>query len=92
MALTAIVIGILLVGSVFDFYSTGRHTRSSGLFPLAIAATVFCVRKRDDAQYVVWTDEYSVGITQIDEDHQKRLHLINQVQAATYYNTGRRFK
>jgi hemerythrin-like metal-binding protein len=43
-------------------------------------------------RYLVWKDEYSVGIESVDNDHKKLLNLINQLQTAAHYRTGEEFE
>ncbi len=92
MFMTVLVIGALLVGSILTFVALGISNPVPWLFLIAIIAIVLWLRKREKSSFVVWNDEYSVGIKQIDEDHQKLLNLINQFQTAVYYNTGKRFE
>lgn len=44
------------------------------------------------SRYLVWKDEYSVGIEAMDNDHKKLLNLINQLQTAVHYYTGQEFE
>ncbi|MEA1889724.1 MAG: bacteriohemerythrin, partial [Pseudomonadota bacterium] len=39
-----------------------------------------------------WKEEYSVGIDSIDQQHKKLLSLINQLQTAVDYSTGKEFE
>ncbi|MCP3850161.1 MAG: hemerythrin family protein [Gammaproteobacteria bacterium] len=43
-------------------------------------------------RYLVWKDEYSVGVEEMDNDHKKLLNLINQLQTAVHYYTGQEFE
>ncbi|WP_198264333.1 bacteriohemerythrin [sulfur-oxidizing endosymbiont of Gigantopelta aegis] len=43
-------------------------------------------------KYLVWKDDYSVGIEEMDNDHKKLLNLINQLQTAVNYYTGKEFE
>jgi hemerythrin len=62
------------------------------LFVLGTVAVVVIVRIREKNQFVVWKDDYSVGIEMIDNDHRKLLNLINQFQTAVFYRTGKEFE
>ena len=92
MVLTTLLIGALLVGAVLTFMVFGVAHFFPWLFVLAIAAVVYAVRMREKDKFLVWKDEYSVGIEVIDQDHQKLLNLINQFQTAVFYRTGRDFE
>ncbi len=52
----------------------------------------FIHRKLAARHYVVWKDEYSVGLDSIDQQHKKLLGLINQLQTAVDYSTGEEFE
>ena len=38
-------------------------------------------------RFIKWSDDLSVGIDLVDEDHKKLLSLINQLQTAVHYQT-----
>ena len=38
-------------------------------------------------RFIRWSDDLSVGIDMVDEDHKKLLSLINQLQTAAHYQT-----
>jgi len=38
-------------------------------------------------RFIKWSDDLSVGIDMVDEDHKKLLSLINQLQTAAHYQT-----
>ncbi|HHH38773.1 MAG TPA: bacteriohemerythrin [Sedimenticola sp.] len=42
--------------------------------------------------FLVWDDDYSVGIEAMDRDHQRLLNLINNLKAAMLCNTGEAFE
>jgi hemerythrin len=42
--------------------------------------------------FLVWQDNFSVGILEMDEDHKKMLNLINNLRAAILCNTGEDFE
>ena len=63
-----------------------------GWFSLAAIAGVVVLHKSlEKKNYLSWSDEYSVGVEVLDQDHQRLLHLINNFQTAAHYNTGERF-
>lgn len=43
-------------------------------------------------RFVSWSDDLSVGIGVIDDDHKKLLNLINNLQTAVFYPTGEAFE
>ena len=59
---------------------------------LVVIAIPFIHNKIVASRYLVWKDEYSVGIEAMDDDHKKLLNLINQLQTAVHYYTGKEFE
>ncbi len=59
---------------------------------IVVVAIPFVHNKMAANRYLVWKDEYSVGIEEMDNDHKKLLNLINQLQTAVHYYTGREFE
>ena len=59
---------------------------------IIVIAIPFIHNKTVSNRYLVWKDEYSVGIEEMDNDHKKLLHLINQLQTAVHYYTGKEFE
>lgn len=59
---------------------------------IVVIAIPFIHNKMVSSRYMVWKDEYSVGIEAMDNDHKKLLNLINQLQTAVHYYTGREFE
>jgi hemerythrin len=57
-----------------------------------LIAIPFIIKKLETSHYVVWKDEYSVGINSIDLQHKKLLGLINQLQTAVDHKTGEAFE
>mgnify|MGYP001815610560 CR=1 FL=1 len=57
-----------------------------------LIAIPFIHNKFFSKKYLVWKDDYSVGIEAMDNDHKKLLNLINQLQTATDYYTGQEFE
>ncbi len=92
MIITALVVGMLLVGSLLTFIALGFSSPIPWLFLLVIGVIIAVTRIRENSRFVTWKDEYSVGIESIDNDHRKLLNLINQLQTAVYYQTGRQFE
>ncbi len=92
MILTTLLIGALLVGALITFIVLGFTHFVPWLFVLATIGMVAWANFRDKRKFLVWKDEYSVGIEAIDRDHKKLLNLINQFQTAVLYRTGREFE
>lgn len=59
---------------------------------IIVIAIPFIHNKMVGSRYLVWKDEYSVGIEEMDNDHKKLLNLINQLQTAVHYYTGKEFE
>ncbi len=59
---------------------------------IIVIAIPFVHNKMVGGRYLVWKDEYSVGIEEMDNDHKKLLNLINQLQTAVHYYTGKEFE
>lgn len=85
--LLLVIITAILLGFMVDVF----NPVSWGL--LALLVIIPFVHKRLVARrFVEWRDEYSVGIEAIDNDHKRLLNLINQLQTAAHYQTGREFE
>ncbi len=52
----------------------------------------FVHKKWSSNQFLEWKDDYSVGIDSIDQQHKKLINLINQLQTAIDYSTGKEFE
>lgn len=92
MVFTVLAIGVLLVCSILSFIALGVASIAPWFFLLAIAILVLLVRYHEKSKRVVWSNDYSVGIEDIDNDHKKLIDLINRFQTAIYYNTGSGFE
>ena len=92
MIFTTLLIGVLLVGALMTFIVFGVAHFVPWLFVLATIGLIVWVKSREKSKFLVWKDEYSVGIEVIDKDHRKLLNLINQFQTAVLYRTGREFE
>ncbi len=57
-----------------------------------LGGVVYLHNQMQRKNYLVWKDEYSVGIEAIDNDHKKLLSLINQLQTASTNYTGEEFE
>lgn len=85
--LLLVIITAILLGFMVDIF----NPVSWGL--IALLVIIPFVHKRIVARrFVEWRDEYSVGIESIDNDHKRLLSLINQLQTAAHYQTGKEFE
>ena len=91
---TAFLLGftllVLITATIFAFVIDYTHPVSWLLLALLIA-TPFLHRKFEAKKFVEWSDEYSVGIQSIDEQHKRLLSLINQLQTAVDHQTDATF-
>lgn len=92
MVLTVLAIGALLVCAILSFIALGVASLAPWIFLVAVAVLVVMTRYKENSKLVSWNDDYSVGIKEIDKDHQKLIDLINRFQTAIYYNTGSTFE
>lgn len=76
--ITAIILGLM----------AGPTSPLTWLLVLALIAVPFIHRKLADKKFITWDENYSVGISSIDEQHKKLINLINQLQTAIDYSTG----
>jgi hemerythrin len=53
-----------------------------------LLAVPFAYNKLATRKYLIWKDEYCVGIDSIDQQHKKLVNLINHLQTAIDYSTG----
>ncbi len=92
MSLVALLMGILAVAALIAFAAFGPWH----LVPWALVAVIVAIPwvsgHMERHRFVVWKDEYSVGIQTIDDDHRKLLDLINRLQMAVHYNNGESFE
>ncbi len=83
------VVALVMVGLGFLLGPT--HPLPWIMLAMTIAIP-FIHNKNASKEYLVWKDEYSVGIEEMDNDHKKLLNLINQLQTAVHYYTGKEFE
>ncbi|HIP53212.1 MAG TPA: bacteriohemerythrin [Chromatiales bacterium] len=92
MGVVTLLLGVLLVAVIIGFISFGATHPAPWIF-LAVALIVpFLLNRMENRHFVVWKDDYSVGIESIDNDHKKLLNLINKLQTAIHYHTGELFE
>ena len=80
---------LLVVATLLVFIESGVASIAPWLLLVALIAYPFLSRQKDEcAAFLIWKDEYSVGIKMFDQDHKRLLNLINNLRAAVLCNTG----
>lgn len=87
-----LLLGILLVATILTFIALGPLNPVPWLLTMALIGIPFYTRWREQQHFVVWKDEYSVGVEAMDNEHRKLLNLINHLQTAIHYQTGGSFE
>ncbi len=87
----AAIIGLIIVAIFLGFLSSLTNPISWGLILILVIITLLYKNKPSDEQFV-WKDEYSVGITHIDQDHKKLITLLNQFAIAYDYAMSETFE
>lgn len=87
----AAVIGLIIVAIFLGFLSSLANPISWILIAVLIMIPMLYKKKGQDNQ-VQWRDEYSVGITHIDNDHKKLISLLNQFSIAYDYAMSETFE
>lgn len=77
----AAIIALAIVAIFLGFLSSFTNPVSWLLIIALLLIPVFH-KKSDDSNSVKWKEEYSVGITHIDQDHKKLINLLNQFTVA----------
>ena len=91
MFVVALLILTLITAVILGFMA-GPTSPLTWLLVAVLIALPFLHRKLTQKQYLVWKDEYSVGISSIDEQHKRLVNLINQLQTAVDYSTGETYE
>ncbi len=92
MLLMSLLVGILLVAAIMTFIALGPAHLVPWLLVIALLIIPIYYSQREKKHFVIWKDEYSVGIDILDEDHKILLNLINKMQTAVHYKTGEQFE
>ena len=87
----ALLILTLILAVILGFMA-GPTSPLTWLLVAILIALPFLHRKLSERHFLVWKDEYSVGIASIDEQHKRLVNLINQLQTAVKYSTGEIFE
>jgi len=77
----AMTIGLIIVVIFLGFLSSFTNPVSWVLIAVLLLIPMF-YKKTEQATEIKWKDEYSVGITHIDQDHKKLISLLNQFTVA----------
>jgi hemerythrin len=77
----ATVIALIIVVIFLGFLSSFTNPVSWVLIGILLLIPVF-YKKTEQPTKIQWKDEYSVGITHIDQDHKKLIILLNQFTIA----------
>ena len=77
----AMVIALIIVAIFLGFLSSITNPVSWVLIGILLLIPVF-YKKTEKNSTIQWKDEYSVGITHIDQDHKKLISLLNQFTVA----------
>jgi len=89
--LYAITIGLIIVVIFLGFLSSFSNPVSWLLIVILLLIPVF-YKKSAQAQQIKWQEEYSVGITHIDQDHKKLIALLNQFTTAYDHHMSAEFE
>ncbi|MEW8509180.1 MAG: bacteriohemerythrin [Candidatus Thiodiazotropha sp.] len=84
-----IVLAFLVIGIGFLF---GIDNPVPWIMIAVLVALPVIHKKMTSRKFVSWDDNLSVGIQAIDDEHQKLLNLINNLQTAVLYPTGESFE
>ena len=92
MMFLALIAGTLLVAIVLTFIALGVFHPVPWLLVASLLIIPFLLSRSEKQHFVEWKDEYSVGVESLDDDHRKLLNLINNLQTAVRYRTGKAFE
>ena len=84
-----IVLAFIVIGIGFLF---GIDNPVPWIMIAVLLVLPFIHKKMTSRKFVSWDDSLSVGIQAIDDEHQKLLSLINNLQTAVLYPTGESFE
>lgn len=77
----AAIIALAIVVIFLGFLSSLTNP-VSWLLVIALLLVPVFYKKKAQSNVIKWKDEYSVGITHIDQDHKKLINLLNQFTVA----------
>jgi hemerythrin-like metal-binding protein len=87
----AAVIGLLLVAIGLGFLF-GPSNPVPWVLIAVLIVIVITYRWVSSRDQVVWKESYSVGVSQLDDDHKRLIDLLNRFQVAYRYHTGEEFE
>ncbi len=92
--LLATVFGLLIVADILAFLSLGATAAAPWLLLIGILLLPLLLRDGGGRcqSFLVWGDDFSVGIEAMDRDHKNLLNLINNLRASLLCNTGEEFE
>lgn len=89
--LFAATIALIVVAIFLGFLSSFTNPVSWLLIAALILIPTF-YKKTEQSNVIKWKDEYSVGITHIDQDHKKLINLLNQFTLAYEHAMSEEFE
>lgn len=90
MFILSIVLLVMIIAIILGLMVDATHP-IPWLMAALLVAIPFIHKRMVGQRFVEWSDDYSVGIQVIDEDHKRLLHLINNLQTAAHYHTDETF-
>lgn len=87
----AMAIGLIIVIIFLGFLSSFSNPISWILIGALLLIPIF-YKKSEQSNQVQWKDEYSVGISFIDDDHKQLINLLNQFTAAYDHDMSEKFE
>jgi len=87
----SLLILTLIIGAILGLLVNPASPITWALIAMLLVIP-FVHKKWSSDQFLEWKDDYSVGIDSIDQQHKKLINLINQLQTAIDYSTGKEFE
>ncbi len=87
----SLLILTLIIGAILGLLVNPSSPVTWALI-IMLLVVPFIHKKWSSNQFLEWKDDYSVGIDSIDQQHKKLISLINQLQTAIDYSTGKEFE
>lgn len=87
----SLLILTLVIAVILGLLAAPAHPLT-WLLVVMLLAVPFVYNKLATRKYLIWKDDYSVGIDSIDQQHKKLVNLINHLQTAIDYSTGEEFE
>ncbi len=92
--LLGIILALAAVADGLAFFSPGPGSLLPWLLLAGLLLVPLLLRPGSAKcqSFLVWDDDLSVGIAEMDEDHKHMLNLINNLRASVLCNTGEAFE